>query len=87
MSIKPKNGALCAIYTVFEDMDALFMDVNGRTFRALGVAVEASQVDMESCAPADCLTKMSHAYLDFAEANTNLWLALFDINILTYRRK
>lgn len=75
--------ALGAIYTAFDDMDALFMEVNGRTFRALGKAVAASQQDTDACDPAECLIRMSHAYLDFAVANTMAWQALFDINMST----
>ncbi len=73
--------ALGAIYTAFEDMDALFMAVNGRTFQKLGQSVASSQAGLEDYEPVDCLIRMSHAYLDFASENTNLWRALFDINM------
>ncbi len=72
-----------AIYNVFDDLAALVLEVNGRTFRALGQQVAASQEGMEGCAPVDCLTRMSHAYLDFAVANTRLWQALFDVEMST----
>jgi len=72
-----------AIYNVFDDLAALVLEVNGRTFRALGKRVAASQIGLEGCAPVDCLVRMSHAYLDFAVENTRLWQALFDVEMST----
>ena len=72
-----------AIYNVFQDLGALILEVNGRTFRALGQRVAASQDGLEDCAPADCLIRMSHAYLDFAVENTQLWQALFEVEMST----
>ena len=72
-----------AIYNVFDDLGALVLEVNGRTFQALGVQVAASQEGLEGCAPVDCLIRMSHAYLDFAAQNTRLWQALFEVEMST----
>ncbi len=72
-----------AIYNVFQDLGALILEVNGRTFRALGARVAASQQGLEGCAPVDCLIRMSHAYLDFAVENTRLWQALFEVEMST----
>lgn len=71
--------ALGAIYNVFEDLNGLTMAVNGRTFRRLGQAVGSSFDGSE--APAQRLIVMSTAYLHFADANTNLWRALFDLQM------
>jgi len=80
---KEAGCALGAIYTHFEDMRALTMAVNGRTFRRLGhdvtVAVQSSATDD----PHTNLIVMSHAYLAFASENTALWRALFDLEMST----
>lgn len=73
--------SLGAIYNAFEDMNALFMQVNGRTFRKLGEAVAASVHEAEGAGPNARLIMMSNAYLAFAAANTHLWRALFDLEM------
>ncbi|MBD3678723.1 MAG: TetR/AcrR family transcriptional regulator [Rhodobacteraceae bacterium] len=75
--------AVGAIYNVFEDLNALVMAMNGRTFQALGARVAASQEGLDCADPHDCLIAMSHAYLGFAAENTNLWRALFDLKMST----
>jgi AcrR family transcriptional regulator len=75
--------ALGAIYTVFDDMTALVLAVNGRTFQALGQAVRASFEGAEGLAPNDRLIVMSNAYLSFAAEHTHLWRALFDVEMST----
>ncbi|MGX9357147.1 TetR/AcrR family transcriptional regulator [Roseobacteraceae bacterium S113] len=67
-----------AIYNVFDDLTALVLEVNARTFSRLaaGVATSATQTDGQS--PGDRLVVLGLAYLDFAVANPNLWRALFD---------
>ncbi|PJF11096.1 TetR/AcrR family transcriptional regulator [Pseudorhodobacter sp. MZDSW-24AT] len=69
-----------AIYTVFPDLNALVMAVNGRTFRRLGAAVSAS-LGAQDSAPQDSLICMSQAYLAFAAENTQAWRALFDLEM------
>ncbi|EEB72744.1 TetR/AcrR family transcriptional regulator [Rhodobacteraceae bacterium R_SAG1] len=71
--------AVGAIYNAFDDMNAIVMAVNGRTFQALGQAVRQSLDGAEAAAPTRRLILMSNAYLAFAAENTRLWRALFDV--------
>ena len=73
--------ALGAIYNVFDDLNALVMEVNGRTFRKLGIRVAGSLSGSEGEPPVARLIRMSNAYLAFASENTNLWRALFDLEM------
>jgi AcrR family transcriptional regulator len=61
--------ALGAIYTVFDDIPALVMQVNVRTFARLGAAAQDAQG----------LEALGQAYLQFATGNFHLWRALFDL--------
>lgn len=72
--------ALGAIYNVFDDLQDLVLEVNGRTFVKLGKAV-AESVEGSDDSPRDRLILMSNAYLDFASQNANLWRALFDVQM------
>lgn len=76
---KDAGCALGAIYNVFEDLNAIIMAVNGRTFRRLGQEVGSSFDGSEP--PVQRLVVMSVAYLNFADQNTNLWRALFDLQM------
>lgn len=76
---KDASCALGAIYNVFDDLNALVMAVNGRTFLRLEKAVASSFDGTEQ--PVQRLILMSTAYLHFADANTNLWRALFDLQM------
>jgi len=76
---KQAGCALGAIYNVFDDLGALALAINGRTFKQMGIAVAASQQGSDGVAPNDRLVLMSTAYLHFANDNTNLWRALFDL--------
>lgn len=73
--------AVGAIYTHFEDLNALTLEVNGRTFARLGVAVGAVVVAAQGQAPNERLIAMSHAYLAFAREHPKLWRALFDVEM------
>ncbi|UWQ31177.1 WHG domain-containing protein [Leisingera sp. M527] len=73
--------ALGAIYNAYDDLNAIIMAVNGRTFRRLGAAVRASVADAGAEPPTARLILMSNAYLHFAIGNTNLWRALFDLQM------
>jgi AcrR family transcriptional regulator len=75
--------AVGAIYNVFSDLNGLIMAVNGRTFQALGAEVARSVQAAPKDAPQMELITMSHAYLRFAAQNTNLWRALFDLEMST----
>lgn len=70
-----------AIYNLFADMDALAMAVNARTFRRLGSFVSAKVTEAANDAPNAQMVTMSHGYLEFAVAHTNLWRALFDLEM------
>lgn len=73
--------ALGAIYNVFDDINALVMAVNGRTFHALGADVTAAVEQAQGQSPNAQLIAMSKAYLGFAVDNTHLWRALFDLDM------
>ncbi len=79
---KEAGCALGAIYNAFDDLQALFMAVNGRTFQRLGAAVSESVADVQT-GPNERLIIMSEAYLGFAAENTNLWRAMFDLEMST----
>lgn len=78
---KQAGCAVGAIYNVFDDINALIMAVNGRTFRKLGRAVAAAVARSRPTDPNDRLIVMSNAYLGFASENTHLWRALFDLEM------
>ena len=71
--------AVGAIYNAFDDLNAIIMAVNGRTFLKLEEFVAGSFDGSE--APVQRLIAMSTAYLRFAQANTRLWRALFDLQM------
>lgn len=73
--------ALGAIYNVFDDINALIMVVNGRTFHKIGKTVSAAVERSKQDTPNDQLIEMSNAYLRFAADNTHLWLALFELKM------
>lgn len=75
--------ALGAIYNVFDDLTALIMAVNGRTFQALGQAVAGALADEAPADPNARLICMAQAYLRYASENTHLWRALFDLEMST----
>lgn len=68
-----------AIYTVFPDLDALVVAVNGRTFHALATQVAEDLAKAGRVAPVEQLVLLGHAYLDFATAHPRLWRSLFDV--------
>ena len=65
-----------AIYTVFEDLGELVLEVNADTFQALGAKVLSSLNPEQS--PLDQMISMSMAYMDFANENPMLWRTLFE---------
>jgi AcrR family transcriptional regulator len=80
---KSAGCAVGAIYNVFPDLNGLIMAVNGRTFQTLGKSVAASVAAAPAAKPQEELITMSLAYLRFANDNTNLWRALFDLEMST----
>ncbi|SNT22713.1 TetR/AcrR family transcriptional regulator [Antarctobacter heliothermus] len=77
---KDAGCAVGAIYTHFEDLDALALEVNGRTFVRLGAAVSAA-VDGHEGSPHERLIAMALAYLHFAADQPRLWRALFSADV------
>lgn len=73
--------AVGAIYNVFDDLSALVLAVNGRTFKKLGTAVSQSLEGADDQPPVERLIRMSNAYLAFAGDNYLLWRTLFDIDM------
>ncbi len=73
--------ALGAIYNVFDDMTALVMAVNGRTFRRIGQEVGGAVAGHEGEPPVERLILLAHAYLAFAAENHLLWRTLFDLEM------
>lgn len=73
--------SLGAIYNIFDDLNALVMAVNGRTFRRLGAFVSKGVADAKVHQPNDQMIAMSHAYLQYAIDHTYLWRALFDLEM------
>lgn len=71
--------AVGAIYNVFDDMTALVMQVNVRTFARLGDMATEALAAVQSATPRAQMTALSLAYLQFAAANLHLWRALFDV--------
>ncbi|ALG66498.1 TetR/AcrR family transcriptional regulator [Beggiatoa leptomitoformis] len=65
-----------SLYLVFENLDDLIMQVNGRTLDELYAVVAdiaINQKDAETC-----LCALGQAYLTFATENTQRWLMIFE---------
>ena len=71
--------AVGAIYNVVDDMTALVMQVNVRTFARLGAMAVAALAAVQDAPPRDQMIALGHAYLHFAADNLPLWRALFDV--------
>ncbi len=67
--------ALGTIYTVFQDLDDLILQVNAQTLQALGRSLAPAS---ESDDPKAALTALAQGYARFAAQNLNRWNALFD---------
>ncbi|MDH3665616.1 MAG: WHG domain-containing protein [Paracoccaceae bacterium] len=67
--------ALGTIYTVFQDLDDLILQVNAETLQDLGRSL-APTSDVET--PKTALTALAQGYARFAAKNFNRWNALFD---------
>ena len=68
--------ALGALYTAFEDLDRLILQVNSRTLSRLGVALRVAcppGVD-----PKETMAALGQGYVGFALDNFHLWSALFN---------
>ena len=62
------------IYNVFGSHNRLVMAINSRTFSLWAAAMRA-RLDAD---PADRMAVLVESYLDFASANPNLWMAIYD---------
>ncbi|MES2433725.1 MAG: WHG domain-containing protein [Pseudomonadota bacterium] len=67
--------ALGALYTAFEDLDRLILQVNSRTLARLGAALQASVVPGHG--PRAVMAELAQGYVGFALQNFRLWAALF----------
>ena len=63
------------LYLVFKNLDDLVLHLNARTLDRLQGHLESQQ--SEQGTPRERLITLAHAYIDFANANTPLWNALF----------
>lgn len=72
--------AVGAIYNVFDDMTALVMQVNLRSFAALRKVAEDAIRDTADLGPRDQLIRLGQAYLGFAVDHTHEWRALFEVS-------
>ena len=68
-----------AIYTIFDDLQAITLAVNMRTFSNMGGEIMAKVRQAEGAAPPDRMIAMAHAYLDYAMRNPLRWKALFEV--------
>lgn len=77
---KEAGCSVGAIYTHFDDLSELVLEINARTFTRLGAAIDA-RVAQSDTAPQDRLVAMSQAYVSFARENRLVWRALFEVDI------
>jgi len=75
-----------AIYNVFDDIHAIAIEVNGRTFLQLGRDVAQALKAAAGTGPNQRLVALSLAYLDFAATHTYLWRALFELEMSVDQR-
>ncbi|GLS87093.1 TetR family transcriptional regulator [Cypionkella aquatica] len=67
--------ALGALYTAFEDLDRLILQVNSRTLARLGAALQDSVAAVQG--PRAVMAALAQGYVSFAQNNFRLWAALF----------
>lgn len=68
--------ALGALYTAFDDLDALILHVNSRTLTRLGTELQTSVP--QGADPKDTMAALAMGYVGFALGNFHLWSALFN---------
>lgn len=66
--------ALGGLYTAFEDLDRLILQVNSRTLARLGAALQLAAIGQ---GPKETLAALAQGYVQFAVQNFRLWSALF----------
>jgi len=69
--------ALGALYTVFEDMDALILQVNAQTQALLEQTLDGALASADAVTPGARLQALASAYLAFATEHRARWDALF----------
>ncbi|MBL1277798.1 MAG: TetR/AcrR family transcriptional regulator [Ectothiorhodospiraceae bacterium] len=68
-----------SLYTVFENLDDLILQVNGRTLDAMRDAMLSA---LEGCeTPEKCIKAMAYAYVEYACLNNGLWTAVYEHNL------
>ena len=73
--------AVGSIYTIFEDLDALFIAVNMQSFEMLAGKVARKMIEQEPETPTERLKVLAHSYFEFVQNQKNLWKALFQIDM------
>lgn len=65
------------IYNVFGSLDVYLLAINSRTFQHWTAWLEKALVNVPAEGQAR-LEALVHAYFDFAQANRNAWMAIYD---------
>ncbi len=74
--IAQKAGcALGSVYTIYDDLDHLILDVNKITLRDMGEFLDGYAAEAD--APDEKLLALARGYLTFASDHYNIWQALF----------
>lgn len=68
--------ALGALYTAFDDLDRLILQVNSRTLARLGGELQAAVP--QGADAKDAMAALAQGYVTFALGNLHLWSALFN---------
>jgi AcrR family transcriptional regulator len=76
--------ALGALYLVFEDLDALVLDVNARTLRTLDAVMNEALALTKN--PGEQMHALAQTYLNFARQNPYLWWALFQFHMSNQKK-
>ena len=70
--------SLGQIYNVFEDLDALILNVSLKTLIDIDGVMTESARRTAGEPPAAAMIDLSHSYFQFVVENTNLWRTLFE---------
>ena len=71
--------ALGALYTVFDDLNMLILEVNARTLQRLDA--QMNEAAGSTAKPGEQMHLLARIYLDFARNQSNLWWALFQFHM------
>jgi AcrR family transcriptional regulator len=64
------------LYLVFDNLDHLILQVNGRTLDRLHRQLLQEQAPCSD--PADCLMQLGHSYIRFADTESHAWKMIFE---------